>query len=70
MITPFCFDCQYKTESLYDSQFLGGTGTPSTRSYNSERGLTIIALPYLVLATRVPVPDTHEQYYDRRFTGP
>ena len=26
MITPFCYDYQYKTESLYDSQFLGGTG--------------------------------------------
>ena len=25
MITPFCYDYQYKTESLYDSQFLGGT---------------------------------------------
>ena len=28
MITPFCYDYQYKTESLYDSQFLGGTLNP------------------------------------------
>jgi len=35
VITPFCYDYQYKTESLYDSQFLGGTwyqaGSSKTR---------------------------------------